>query len=361
VVVNVTLDRVTKRFGSVVAVRDVSIRVGRGELVVILGPSGCGKTTTLRMIAGLERPDGGRIFFDDLDVTDVPANKRDVAMVFQSYAIWPHMTVYDNIALPLKLRKIREDEIKRRVREAAELLKIDHLLNRHPHQLSGGERQRVAVARAIAFSPKVLLMDEPLSNLDALLRLHARAEIKRLQRKLNMTTVYVTHDQIEAMVLADRIVVMDKGVVQQVGPPDEVYNKPANIFVAEFIGTPPMNLFKAKVEDEALVAGDLKLEIPEHSSKVFESLRGKTVVVGIRPEHIHLDEKLTDLDSVQLEGTIELVENLGSEEVVHVRVGDVLLKAKHPGRLATREGLVKMYINIRNLHVFDPEEGIRVM
>jgi multiple sugar transport system ATP-binding protein len=358
--VSVTLERVTKSYGDVVAVKDVSIKVERGELLVILGPSGCGKTTTLRIIAGLERPDSGRVFFDEVDVTEVPANKRGVAMVFQSYAIWPHMIVYDNIALPLRLKGLRDDEIKRRVREAAEMLKIEHLLSRYPHQLSGGERQRVAVARAIAFNPKVLLMDEPLSNLDALLRLHARAEIKKLQRKLNMTTIYVTHDQIEAMVLADRIAVMNRGVIQQIGSPDEVYNKPANIFVAEFIGTPPMNLFKAKVEDNALIAGDLKIQIPQHLSKALGNLWGKTVAVGIRPEHVHLGEKPIEPDLVQLKGVVELVENLGSEEIIHVRIGDILLKAKHSGKLSTKEGLVKININIRNLHIFDLEEGTRI-
>ncbi|MEM2410213.1 MAG: ABC transporter ATP-binding protein, partial [Thermofilaceae archaeon] len=224
--VRVNLEGVTKRFGNVLAVDNVTLTVESEEFFVLLGPSGCGKTTTLRIVAGLETPDAGRVLFDGVDVTQVPARKRGVAMVFQSYAVWPHMKVFENIAMPLRIRKLPESEIAERVKRVAEILQIDHLLDRYPFQLSGGERQRVAVARALAVEPKVLLMDEPLSNLDALLRVTARAELKRLQKKLRITTLYVTHDQVEAMVLADRIAVMNKGRLVQVGTPDEIYREP---------------------------------------------------------------------------------------------------------------------------------------
>ena len=358
--VEVVLENVTKRFDNVVAVNNVNLRVRRGEFTVLLGPSGCGKTTTLRIIAGLERPDSGRVLFDDVDVTDVPANKRGVAMVFQSYAVWPHMKVYDNIALPLRIRGIREDEIRRRVREVAELLRIEHLLDRYPYQLSGGEKQRVAVARAIAVRPKVLLMDEPLSNLDALLRIQARAEIKKLQRKLGITTIYVTHDQTEAMVLADKIVVMNRGTIQQVGTPDEIYAKPANTFVAEFIGNPPMNLFKAKIKGSTLVLED-DIRIDISNLKISTDAIEREVIVGIRPEHIRLVEGSREGGGLRLRGLVELIENLGSEEIVHVRIGKTTLKVKYPGRLNVREGgTADIQINPEDLHLFDPEKGTRI-
>jgi len=354
--VSVRLENVTKRFGSVVAVRSINMYVGEGEFTVILGPSGCGKTTTLRIIAGLEYPDEGRVYFDDVDVTWVPANKRGVGMVFQSYAVWPHMTVYDNIALPLKLKKLPKDEIDRRVKEAAELLRISHLLNRYPSQLSGGERQRVAVARAIAFKPKLLLMDEPLSNLDALLRVHARAELKKLQKSLKITTIYVTHDQVEAMVLADKVIVMNEGEIQQVGTPEEVYTKPSNTFVASFIGTPPMNLVEAATEGESIVVGGYRVEMPG-----VREMNVDRVIIGVRPEDVKLNPQNTPPNGLILDGIVELVEDLGSEYIAHVKVGSITLKVKRAREERVEEGSrVKVFIEWSKLHFFDIETGKRI-
>ncbi len=243
---SVRLENITKIFPpNVVAVNNVNLKIEKGEFFVLLGPSGCGKTTTLRIIAGLEKPTKGRVYIDEQDVTDLPPRKRDVAMVFQTWALYPHMKVYDNIAFPLKLRKVPKDEIDRKVREVAKLLRIEELLDRYPKQLSGGQQQRVALARALVRNPRVWLMDEPLSNLDALLRVQMRAELKRLQKELKITTVYVTHDQVEAMTMADRIAVMNAGRVLQIGTPHEVYHYPKTKFVAGFIGSPPMNFIKA--------------------------------------------------------------------------------------------------------------------
>jgi multiple sugar transport system ATP-binding protein len=312
--VTVELENVTKQYGSVIAVDNVSFRVNHGELFVLLGPSGCGKTTTLRIVVGLETPDRGRVLFDEKDVTNVPARKRNVAMVFQSYAVWPHMKVYDNIALPLQIKKLPREEIDRRIKSVAEMLNIAHLLDRYPTQLSGGERQRVAVARALAFEPGVLLMDEPLSNLDALLRVQARAELVKLQRELKITTIYVTHDQTEAMVLADRVAVMNKGRVMQISTPDEIYNKPANRFVAHFVGSPLMNFFEGKVEEDSINVGFAK--IPYKSIPL--ELVGKRVTIGIRPSDILTTP--TE-QSIPVKGTLIIAENLGSEFILHVDIG----------------------------------------
>ena len=242
-----------KKFDKTVAVDGISFDVKDGEFIVLLGPSGCGKTTTLRCIAGLETPDEGEIYIDDKLVNDLPPKDRDVAMVFQSYALYPHMTVYGNLAFPLKMRKLPKDEIDKKVKEVAKLLNIDHLLDRKPRQLSGGEMQRVALGRALVRTPRVFLMDEPLSNLDAKLRVYMRAELKKLQRDLKITTIYVTHDQAEAMAMADRIAVMNKGKILQYSEPHDVYEKPANLFVAGFIGSPPMNFIKASIVENCLL------------------------------------------------------------------------------------------------------------
>ncbi|RLG87762.1 MAG: sugar ABC transporter ATP-binding protein, partial [Thermoprotei archaeon] len=247
----VTLNHVTKIFPpNTVAVDDVTFTVSHGEFFVLLGPSGCGKTTTLRIIAGLEKPTKGRVFIDDEDVTDLPPRARDVAMVFQTWALYPHMKVYDNIAFPLKLRKLPKDEIDRKVKEIAKILQIDHLLDRYPKQLSGGQQQRVALARALVRNPRVWLMDEPLSNLDALLRVQMRAELKKLQKELKITTIYVTHDQVEAMTMADRIAVMNAGKILQIGTPYDIYHKPRTKFVGGFIGSPPMNFIRVVFDVE---------------------------------------------------------------------------------------------------------------
>ncbi len=314
---SVRLDRITKVFPpKTVAVNDVSLEVSDGEFFTLLGPSGCGKTTTLRIIAGLEKPTRGRVYIDGVDVTDLPPRKRDVAMVFQTYALYPHMKVYDNIAFPLKLRKLPKDEIDRRVKEVAELLRIKELLDRYPKQLSGGQQQRVALARALVRKPKVWLMDEPLSNLDALLRVRMRAELKRLQKELGITTIYVTHDQVEAMSMADKIAVMNAGRVLQVGTPAEIYGRPKTLFVAGFIGTPPMNFLRVEFREEGgrylLKGREFSLELP---SELGELVGGKVpsggeLVMGVRPEHIEIAE------GSEREGTIlaevYVVEPLGS-------------------------------------------------
>ncbi len=359
--VRVRLENLVKRFGSVTAVDHVTLDIGDGEFVVLLGPSGCGKTTTLRLIAGLELPDEGRILFGDRDVTYLPPRERNISMVFQSYAVWPHMTVYENIAFPMKIRKTPEQEIREKVLWAARLLQIEDLLDRYPHQLSGGQRQRVAVARAIVVEPDVLLMDEPLSNLDALLRVIMRSELKKLQRRIRVTTIYVTHDQVEAMVMADRVAIMNKGRLQQVGTPQEVYDKPANVFVAGFIGSPRMNLFDASVAEAqgavVLDAGGLQIRLPEAYAGLLEG--HETVVVGIRPEDIHpLDRVPPGVEPYEVDGTVDFVEPLGSDTIVHVKTPGPVLLMKVPGSYPAEMGdRIRVALNLKKLHVFDKATG----
>ncbi|ABM80180.1 ABC transporter ATP-binding protein [Hyperthermus butylicus] len=357
--VDVHLVSVTKRFGRTIAVDHVDLDVEDGEFMVLLGPSGCGKTTTLRLIAGLEKPDEGRILFGSRDVTTLAPRERNVSMVFQSYAVWPHMKVFDNIAFPLRIKKYPEEEIRRRVKWAAELLQIEELLNRYPAQLSGGQRQRVAVARAIVVEPEVLLMDEPLSNLDALLRVKMRSELKKLQRRIGVTTIYVTHDQVEAMTMGDRIAVMNKGKIMQVGTPNEVYNKPANMFVAGFIGSPQMNFIEARVveKEQGLVldADGFEIPVPGWAVELVKQLRGSRVTVGIRPEHIYPEDIAstvrTGLHSV--EGRVDFVELLGSDTIVHLDVRGRILVVKvsdsRPYRVGQR---LRVYLDLNKLHVF---------
>lgn len=357
--VDVHLKGVTKKFGRVIAVNSVDLDVEDGEFIVLLGPSGCGKTTTLRLIAGLEKPDSGKIYFGNRDVTMLPPRKRNVSMVFQSYAIWPHMKVFDNIAFPLKVRKYPPEEIRRRVRWAAELLQIEDLLDRYPAQLSGGQRQRVAVARAIVIEPEVLLMDEPLSNLDAVLRVRMRSGLKKLQRKLNVTTIYVTHDQVEAMTMGDRIAVMNKGKIIQVGTPEEVYSKPRDLFVASFIGSPQMNFVHAKVEEDygrpILVAKGLKIPVLKEYEKLLAMYKGTRIIIGIRPEHIYLMEHTIKLkeDLHPIEGKVDFVERLGSDTILHVDVEGTLLVVKIGGAHSFEIGQrVRLCIDLKKLHVF---------
>src|SRR5881409_625098 len=275
----VVLEHVTKRFADdVVALDDLSLEVGDGEFLILVGPSGCGKTTALRLVAGLEKPSSGFIQIGDRVVNDVTPRDRDIAMVFQNYALYPHMTVYRNLAFGLKERKTPKPEIERRVREASAILGLDQLLKRRPAQLSGGQRQRVAMGRALVREPKAFLLDEPLSNLDAKLRVQMRAELKRIHQRLGITTVYVTHDQVEAMTLGDRIVVMSGGKALQIGRPQDVYRRPANLFVAGFIGSPPMNLLRGRAADGKLVVGDLTLP--------WEAATPPDVAVGLRPEDL---------------------------------------------------------------------------
>ncbi|NJE08199.1 ABC transporter ATP-binding protein [Thermococcus sp. M39] len=364
----VKLINVWKKFGDVVAVQDMNLHIKDGEFMILLGPSGCGKTTTLRMIAGLEEPTKGQIYVGDKLVADpekgvfVPPKDRDIAMVFQSYALYPHMTVYDNIAFPLKLRKVPKQEIDRRVREVAEMLGLTELLKRKPRELSGGQRQRVALGRAIVRKPQVFLMDEPLSNLDAKLRVKMRAELKKLQRQLGVTTIYVTHDQVEAMTMGDRIAVINQGVLQQVGTPDEVYNKPANVFVGGFIGSPAMNFLDASiVEDERGVwvdFGEFRLKLLEDQAEVLREFNyiGKEVIFGIRPEDIYdaMFAQVKIPGENMIRAVVDIVENLGSERIVHLRVGDLIFVGSFRAESMVKEGQeVDVVFDMRKVHIFD--------
>ena len=304
----------------VVAVEDFNLEIKDREFIVLVGPSGCGKSTTLRMVAGLESISGGELYIDGKLMNDVAPKDRDIAMVFQSYALYPHMTVYDNMAFPLKLRKLPKDEIDKKVREAAETLGITQYLHRKPKALSGGQRQRVAIGRAIVREPKVLLMDEPLSNLDAKLRNQMRAEIIKLRQKIDTTFMYVTHDQTEAMTLGDRIVVMKDGEVQQIGTPQEVFETPANLFVAGFIGVPQMNFFDADLvrsgADYAVKLGDVTIKVPKDKAANLAShdVQSQTITLGVRPEHLTLGVT----DGPRLEGTVDVSEMMGSTVHLHM-------------------------------------------
>ena len=335
----IAYERVTKRFDDTVAVDDLNIDVADGEFLVLVGPSGCGKTTALRMLAGLEDVSEGRILIGDRVVNNVAPGKRDIAMVFQSYALYPHMTVFDNLAFSLKNFNVPKSEIARRVREAAEILELGALVKRKPKQLSGGQRQRVALGRAIVREPAAFLMDEPLSNLDAALRLQTRAEILKLQNRLHTTTIYVTHDQVEAMTMGDRIAVMNLGVLQQIGTPKELYTSPANTFVATFIGSPAMNLLPAG----ALGAG----------------IAGADRLVGFRPEDVQLgDGSRSTGQSAYYEATVEVIQYLGDEQLAYLRLGDDEVVAKLPLDAELEPGRRSSFaVPLRKLHLFDTETG----
>ncbi|MFN4070773.1 MAG: ABC transporter ATP-binding protein [Thermus caldifontis] len=357
----VRLEHVWKRFGKVVAVKDFNLETEDGEFVVFVGPSGCGKTTTLRMIAGLEEVSEGRIYIGDRLVNDVPPKDRDIAMVFQNYALYPHMNVYENMAFGLRLRRYPKDEIDRRVKEAARILKIEHLLNRKPRELSGGQRQRVAMGRAIVREPKVFLMDEPLSNLDAKLRVEMRAEIAKLQRRLGVTTIYVTHDQVEAMTLGHRIVVMKDGEVQQVDTPLNLYDFPANRFVAGFIGSPSMNFIRAGVEVQGervyLAAPGFRVRANPVLAQALRPYGGKEVWMGIRPEHLGLKgyTVIPEEENV-IRGEVEVAEPLGAETEIHVSVDGTVLVAKVDGHAPVKSGdRVELLADTSRLHAFDVE------
>ncbi len=322
---SIALSHLRKTFGKVIAVNDVSLTIADGEFVALLGPSGCGKTTTLRMISGLEMPDSGSIYINGKDVTNLPARLRDVAMVFQDYALYPHMTILENIGYPLKVRGVSKNALTAQVQAVAANLQIDELLMRRPGQLSGGQQQRVAVARAVVHRAQVFLFDEPLSNLDAKLRLEARAFLKHLQREVGITAVYVTHDQAEAMALADKIVVMKEGGIVQVGTPLEIYRYPANTFVASFIGSPPMNLLSCQLDGSQLqvLAGDDTQSIGiERMALPSRLTAGSQFTLGIRPEHIRLKTTPT---ANSIRGHLYVTQTLGSESLVIVRVGDLLI------------------------------------
>jgi multiple sugar transport system ATP-binding protein len=358
---SVTYENVTKRFGEVTAVSNLNIEIEDKEFLVFVGPSGCGKSTSLRMLAGLEEITEGRIMIDDRVVNDVPPKDRDIAMVFQSYALYPHMTVYDNMAFGLKLRKTPKDEIERRVQEAAKDLGIENLLDRKPKQLSGGQRQRVAVGRAIVRDPAVFLMDEPLSNLDAKLRVEARAMIGRLHHRLGTTFIYVTHDQTEAMTMGTRIAVMKDGLLMQVASPQVLYDTPDNVFVGGFIGSPAMNFFDATLvsEDNKLVvdAGSFRVQVPENKVDVYRPYAGKPVIFGIRPEDIHDPEyRPSNITEARIEAEVDVTELMGNEVFVYYNTGGKTYIARVDPRTTARVGTtMPVVFNMDNMHIFDRE------
>jgi multiple sugar transport system ATP-binding protein len=358
-----------KQFGSALAVDHVNVEIQDGEFMVFVGPSGCGKTTTLRMIGGLETVTSGEIYIDGELVNDVAPRHRDIAMVFQNYALYPHYKVFDNIGYTLRLRKRPKDEIKQRVTEVATMLGIEHLLDRWPRQLSGGERQRVALGRAIVRNPRLYLMDEPLSNLDAKLRVQMRREIIRLQRQLATTTIYVTHDQVEAMTMGDRIMVLRFGQIQQMGEPETLYNQPANMFVAQFIGSPAMNTFPARLEG---AAGELTLvtdfghfALPaEFVSRIVPDADAphgpREVMCGIRPEDIRLNS--AGPDSGKPQALVDLVEGLGSDAHVSLSLGEMMLLARTPADARPTENeQVTVDLNLNKLHLFDSQSEVSIL
>ncbi len=358
----VTLKNITKVYpGNVTAVKDVNLEIADKEFVVLVGPSGCGKSTTLRMIAGLEEITEGELYIGDKLCNDIAPKDRDIAMVFQNYALYPHMTVYDNMAFGLKLRKVPKDEIDKKVKEAARTLDIEHLLDRKPKALSGGQRQRVALGRAIVREPKVFLMDEPLSNLDAKLRVQMRTEISKLHKRLNTTFIYVTHDQTEAMTMGTRIVVMKDGIVQQVDTPQTIYEKPENMFVAGFIGSPQMNFTDAKIVKEGnnlfATFGKEKLPIPADKAKIIEDAgyEGKEVVFGIRPEHMNDDAKfMEEHKNSTISAKIEVMEHMGPETFLYfVCEGTNMVARVEPTTTAQLEQTIKLALDMDKMHIFD--------
>ena len=347
---------VAKRYGEVSVIEGLNLTIRDQEFMVLVGPSGCGKSTALRMIAGLEEISEGTIAIGRRVVNDLPPKDRDIAMVFQSYALYPHMTVRENLEFGLRIRKAPPAEMKRLVHEAAEILGIEKLLDRKPKQLSGGQRQRVAVGRAITRKPSVFLFDEPLSNLDAKLRVQMRAEIGKLQQRLKTTTVYVTHDQIEAMTMGSRIAVMKDGRLQQVGTPLEVYERPENTFVAAFIGTPPMNFWTATIGDggAALASEGLTLPVPDSLRELTAGKDGRGVVVGLRPEHLLGAGKPTRGPTSRLSVTVEIAEPLGHEVIVHARLGEDVLVAKlDPHRAPRIDEPLELTVELDALQLFD--------
>ena len=379
----VAMRGLNKKYDEVHAVIDVNLDIRDQEFVVLVGPSGCGKTTTLRMVAGLESITGGQISIDEKVVNELPPMDRDIAMVFQNYALYPHMTVYDNMAFGLKMRKFDKPEISKRVMEAADILGIQELLKRKPRQLSGGQRQRVALGRAIVRHPQVFLFDEPLSNLDAKLRVQMRVELKKLHERLGTTAIYVTHDQVEAMTMGDRVTVMRDGVLQQVDTPQHLYDNPDNIFVAAFIGSPAMNLYDAVVGQGArsLKLGSQEIDLPESvvvKRPALRSYAGKDVVVGLRPEH--LPAEAPGSAGPKLVGDVDLVEALGSELVVHFTIdahrviAEGALDKDEAAVMQSGEGVARVdaktpvkvgdkmtfSVDVEDMQFFDPQTGLAI-
>ena len=362
----VAFENVVKKYGDVTAVNNLNIDVADKEFLVLVGPSGCGKTTALRCLAGLEEITGGDIKIGDRVVNDVAPKDRDIAMVFQSYALYPHLSVYDNMAFGLKLRKVPKEEIKRRVGEAADILGIRDLLERKPRQLSGGQRQRVAVGRAIVREPKVFLFDEPLSNLDAKLRVAMRAEISKLHQRLQTTFIYVTHDQIEAMTMASRIAVINKGVLQQLDSPQMLYDHPNNLFVAGFIGSPAMNFFPGKLRKDGnklvVDTGDFTVAIPSKHAKPYEGHAGKDIIFGIRPENIHdADFVPPNIDAEKVAVKVDVTELMGNEIFLYLVSGKNTFVSRVDPRSKLRVGeQASVAFDMDSIHIFDaaPEEAI---
>jgi multiple sugar transport system ATP-binding protein len=360
----VVLKDINKFYDSVHAVIDVNLQIRDKEFVVFVGPSGCGKTTTLRMIAGLEAISSGDISIDGQVVNNLAPMDRDIAMVFQNYALYPHMSVYDNMAFGLKMRKFERSEIAKRVKEAADILGIGDYLKRKPRQLSGGQRQRVALGRAIVRHPRVFLFDEPLSNLDAKLRVQMRVELKKLHLRLGTTAVYVTHDQVEAMTLGDRVVVMKDGLVQQVGEPLELYNRPANKFVAGFIGSPAMNFATVTMSNGAggITAKNagLEIQVPGNEAERLRPHVGRQVTLGIRPEDLHVSRD-GDPPGLTFNSKVEVIEQLGSEILLDVRVGESSMVASVEPTTRTRvQDTVRLTINPERMHFFDSSTDMAI-
>jgi multiple sugar transport system ATP-binding protein len=361
----VELSKVTKRYGDVLAVQDFNLTTTEGEFVVLVGPSGCGKTTTMRMIAGLETVTGGEIKIGGKNVVGMIPRERDVAMVFQNYALFPHMNVFGNMSFGLRLRKFPQERVAERVHSAAKILGIEHLLERKPKELSGGERQRVALGRAIVREPKVFLMDEPLSNIDAKLRVEMRAEIIKLQRRLGVTTFYVTHDQVEALSMGDRIVVMSKGLVQQVGTPKDLYNAPINRYVAGFIGSPSMNFLRGQVgADGTVSAGEnFRLQLLKERAVAAQQKGIKDVWIGVRPEHLVIERNPEGAPKNVIKGTVEVVEPQGATSILQINIGEekkIIAQINEQwGRVAGEK--LTLTVASELIHLFDPntDESIR--
>lgn len=353
----------------VIAVKDFNLEIEDKEFVVLVGPSGCGKSTSLRMVAGLEDISEGEIYIGDTLVNEIPPKDRDIAMVFQNYALYPHMTVYDNMAFGLKLRKLSKAEIDEKVIEAAKILGIEKLLDRKPKALSGGQRQRVALGRAIVRNPKVFLMDEPLSNLDAKLRVQTRTEIKKLHNELETTFIYVTHDQTEAMTMGDRIVIMKDGIIQQAASPKEVYDHPANVFVGGFIGSPQMNFIKAKIEGNKeecyLVIGHVNIKLSIDKTKVLFNggYVGKEIIVGIRPEDVYCDNECTEAsDNNIIEAKVDISEMLGAETYLYLNIeGNSIIVRVDRKENYIRNDIVKLRFNEERIHLFDKDTEMSLM
>lgn len=360
----VTFNQVYKRFGNTTVIDDLNLKVADKEFLVFVGPSGCGKSTTLRMLAGLEEISDGEILIGDRVVNNVAPKDRDIAMVFQSYALYPHMTVYDNMAFGLRLRKTPKQIIDQRVKEAAASLGISQLLDRRPRQLSGGQRQRVAVGRAIVREPAVFLMDEPLSNLDAKLRVEARSFISKLHQRLETTFIYVTHDQTEAMTMGTRICVLNAGELQQVDSPFNLYHNPANVFVGGFIGSPAMNFFDATLRqvdnDLAVDTGVFEITVPARKATPFRAHAGKKVILGIRPEDIHdMDYQPPGITPAPLEANVDVIEQMGNEMILYLEEGGKTFIARVDPRTEARiGGRLRLMLNIDNMHLFDADTEV---